>query len=74
MMNFLDMPDVEPFVIAIWCGSKKPSNLTDYLTPFVNELIELIDDGYRINDRLISIKIRCFVCDTPARCLLKGTQ
>lgn len=69
---FADFPDIEPFVIAIWCGKKKPSDVNAFLWPFVNEMLHLIQNGMTINGFEIKIKIRCLVCDTPARCFLKG--
>lgn len=67
-----DFPDIEPFAIAIWCGQQKPKNLNAYLGPFVTELINLIRNGMEINGFHININLRCIVCDTPARCFVKG--
>lgn len=74
MLHFSDFPDVEPFVVAIWSGCKKPADLNAYLDMFVKELNHLIKNGIRINDSQIKVKIRCFICDTPARCFLKGSK
>lgn len=59
-------------VIAIWSGSSKPSDLDAYLGSFVAELKTLVRDGIEINDLRISIIIRAFICDTPARNFIKG--
>lgn len=64
---------MEPFIVAIWCGPKKPDDLTAYLQPFVDELNRLLRNGIIINDNKIVIVIRCIICDTPARCFLKGS-
>lgn len=58
--------------ISVWCGESKPKNLNDFLRPFVTELHNLLLDGLRINQKQISIKIRAFICDTPARSFIKG--
>lgn len=61
--------DNKPFVVALYCGHKKPSDLNAFLSDFVTEILSLKDDhadiGYPIN-------IKAFVCDTPARVFLKG--
>lgn len=68
----LDMPNIRPIVISIWCGIQKPNNLDEYLSPFVNELNSLLENGIIVNGYHICIEIRCFICDSPARAFLKG--
>lgn len=67
-----EMPEVPPIAIAIWCGDGKPTNLNDFLRSFVMESDHLITNGLTVNNHLISIHIRCFICDTPARSFIKG--
>lgn len=68
------MPHIQPMVIAIWCGPySKLTNLNDFLQPFVNEMSEILSDGIIVNDHHISVKFRCFICDTPARSFIKGS-
>lgn len=59
-------------VIAIWCGVQKPNNLNEYLSPFVEELNTLLENGIIINGQHIYIAVRCFICDSPARAFMKG--
>lgn len=59
-------------VVAVWSGSSKPSDLNAYLGSFVAELKTLVRDGIGINSFRISILIRAFICDTPARSFIKG--
>lgn len=66
------MPQVRPMVISIWCGASKPTALSEYLRPFVNELNDLIENDFTLNGHAIIVKIRCFICDTPARAFIKG--
>lgn len=42
------------------------------MKPFVDDMKETLRSGIKVNDNLVNVKIRCFVCDTPARCFLKG--
>ena len=61
------------FVIAIYCGTKKP-NVSVYLEKFVNELDKLLKDGFTYNGFNIFLKIKAFICDTPARALIKQVK
>lgn len=68
---FSDIPDVRPFVVAIWSGEGKPL-INEFLLQFVNELKLLLRVGVVINGYLLKIKIKGFICDTPARAYVKG--
>lgn len=61
----------KPMVAAVYYGYGKPP-LEPFLTPFVNELLELLKNGFKVKNFKFSIKIKCFICDTPARCYIKG--
>lgn len=67
------MPNISPFIIAIWCGDmSKPTDLDEYLMAFVTELKQLLENPIRISNHRIHVRVRCFVCDTPARAFIKG--
>lgn len=66
------MPELKPMPIGIFLGKTKPTDINEYLTPFVNEAIPLLQNGFSVNGHIISIKIRCFICDSPARAFVKG--
>ncbi|XP_055522712.1 uncharacterized protein LOC129716893 [Wyeomyia smithii] len=72
LANIHGMEHVKPMVIGIFCGQTKPLDVTEYLSPFVNEMIPLLQNGQTINGCKIKINIRCFICDSPARAFLKG--
>lgn len=60
-----------PFVIAAYCGSSKPPDLSDFLNPFIDEFnrlqTELFAKGYLL-------RILCLPCDAPARHFLLCTK
>lgn len=58
-------------IVSVWCGDGKPSDINDFLRPFVIELISLIENGLQINEFQINVSVRCFICDTPARAMIK---
>ena len=50
----------------------KPSPLNDFLADFINEVKILKNDGLVANsNKTITVSIKCFVCDAPARAFLK---
>ena len=61
----------KPFIVAVYSGSGKPKNCTIYLTRFVKELNVILKSGIEIENRHFRIKIKYFVCDSPARVFLK---
>lgn len=72
LFNIAEMPQVPAMVIGIFCGKAKTSDVDSFLMPFVDELKELIIKGVEINSHKITINVRCFVCDSPARAYVKG--
>lgn len=72
LFNIAEMPQVPAMVIGIFCGKAKTSDVNSFLMPFVEELKELMDNGVEINSHKITIKVLCFVCDSPARAFVKG--
>lgn len=72
LFNISDMPGVGPMTIAIFHGKTKPTSLDEFLHQLVEELIDVLDHGVIINNYKISVKLRCFICDSPARAFLKG--
>lgn len=68
------MKYIKPFVVQIWCGEGKPSELNDYLRQFVSEMDDLMKNGININGFHVTILFRCCVCDSPARAFVKGSH
>lgn len=74
LFNIFEMPNVAPMVAGIYSGKSKPLNLDGFLMPMVNELKPILQEGIIINDHKITVKIRCFIADSPARAFIKGTH
>lgn len=72
LCNIHEMPEFQPMPIGIFLGKSKPANINTFLTPFVDELVPLLNTGIVINSHIINIKMRCFICDSPARAFIKG--
>lgn len=61
-----------PFIVALYGGPKKPSDVEGFLSDFVSELCHLITNGIVINNMNYSVALRTFICDAPARAFLKS--
>lgn len=70
--NIYELQHISPRIIAIYSGKGKPSDLTAFLSPFVSEMKEIMENGIDVNGEKIFVKIRCFICDSPARAFIKG--
>jgi hypothetical protein len=61
----------KPFTIGVYAGSQKPSNLDEFLADFVEELKGLQTDGVVLGNHTYYVAVHSFVCDAPARAMLK---
>ena len=70
-----NIPHSSPFTIAVFCGKNKPKPLDTFLKPFIEELNNLLQNGF-INESkdYFNVKVHSFICDAPARAYLKCTK
>lgn len=64
----------KPFVVAIYCGNNKPTDTEQYLAKFIEEINTLQKTGIMISNRFFNVSIKAFICDRPARSLLKNMK
>jgi len=62
---------MKPFIVGAYFGSKKPSNVQEYLYPFIEELNQLLEHGLAIDDKIININMKGIIADAPARAFIK---
>jgi hypothetical protein len=67
-----NLSPLQPFAVAFYCGTKKPSNL-DFLKDFIEEMKHLMLHGLTVNGTVMGINLQCVICDAPAKALVKGT-
>jgi hypothetical protein len=60
-----------PFVIGVFSGNTKPTDITAFLQHFIEESKLLASSGFTLDGREFTAKVICFICDAPARALLK---
>lgn len=63
-----------PFVVGIYCGKKKPSDLNEFLCDFVADLKTLLDHGITVGETYKQVTVDSFICDTPARAYIKRVK
>lgn len=68
-------PSVYPvFPVAIYEGDTKPSDLRQYFEKFIDEVIELLEIGVEVNNIVLKVSIKSFICDRPARSMIKSIK
>ncbi|XP_065084050.1 uncharacterized protein LOC135706363 [Ochlerotatus camptorhynchus] len=73
LMNIFDLPEMKPMIIGIFHGKSKLKFVEEFLKLFVDEAEPILKSGISINNNLLSVKIRAFICDSPARAFIKGS-
>lgn len=63
----------EVSVIGIYHGLEKPAEANELLEDFINEAVELINDGFLFNNHSYPFRIKAFICDVPAKCFISYT-
>jgi len=71
ILGYLTMTKNAPFIIAIYFEKTDPQDLNTYLGEYVNEVEDLLNNGYIFNNRRYSFQIRHYICDAPARFFVK---
>lgn len=61
----------KPFIVGLFCGTAKPKPLDEYLNNFVDELSDLLKNGFNFNNKIYIIKVYSFICDAPAKAYIK---
>ncbi|XDV16329.1 hypothetical protein PO909_016096 [Leuciscus waleckii] len=63
----------EPVTIGLFCGTCKPTSLTEYLEDFIAEVNELAN-GFEFEGVRLTLHLSSMVCDAPARAFLKNVK
>ena len=63
----------DPFLIALFHGESDPDDVQEYLSEFLSELSVLYKHDPVFMGRVYQVRVKAFICDAPARSLLRGT-
>lgn len=71
---FVNKPNFSPFLIGCYEGSTDPPCIDLFTLDLVEELKIIAENGVKVTPSLIvkPLKIRAFICDTPARSMVTG--
>lgn len=64
----------EPFIVGLYYGASKPNTANSYLRPFVDECMDLENNGIIINNKKYTFRLSCITADAPARAFLKSIK
>lgn len=67
LAKIVNVQSIDVFLIGCYLGNKKPNDVDSYLHDFMYELAQLKENGLDFNGKNISVEVRGFICDTPAR-------
>ena len=62
-----------PFIVSLYLGNSKPL-LEEYFENMVEEMKYLLQNGFFVGGKSVSVVIRAFCCDAPARCFIKNVK
>lgn len=62
------------FIICLFHGTKKPNNLEEYLSDFVNEYMEIERNGIEFSGKQLNVTIDSIICDAPVRAFIKSVK
>lgn len=77
LCSIINAPFLSKLVFAIglyFSILKKPEFIDDFLNLFINEAIELVRDGINVDDKILCISIKQFICDSPAKAFLLNVK
>jgi len=67
----IGVPNVKKvFVMCIYYGTQKPTDLNEFLGKFINEVKLLCKEGIIINNKNIPCTIDSIICDAPAKAFI----
>ncbi|XP_062557409.1 uncharacterized protein LOC134222280 [Armigeres subalbatus] len=72
LVNVSERPEIPPMIAGIFYGNNKPKRVEQFLAPFVEEMLPIIEQGVIIKEHKLTVKVRSIICDAPARAFVKG--
>jgi len=65
--------NVKPVIVSLFCGQNKPTSLSDFLDPVVEEINQL-RVGFQYLGKHFALRITAVICDAPARAFVKAIK
>lgn len=61
-------------VVGIYYGNSKPNNVNEYLSPLIKEILQIVPNGFKVEDKVYNINITAFICDSPAKAYILNVK
>jgi len=77
LCSITNVPQLSKLVFAVglyFSTDKKPESIEDFLNLFLNEAIELVNNGISFDNKVISIHLKQVICDSPAKAFLLNVR
>lgn len=66
--RIVNIRHLKPMIAGVFCGESKPLNVFEFFQHLIAEIQSIWDnDGITIRNLQLSLRIRCFIADAPAR-------
>ena len=63
-----------PFLVGIYCGLNKPKSVFEFLGPFIEDLSDILKNGFIYNGQQMMATVCSFVCDAPTQAFIKNIK
>ena len=60
-----------PFVVGVYGGMEKPSDVSEYLSDVILELRDILQNGVPSSNGILMVRLCAILCDKPARAFLQ---
>ena len=74
ILGCVDACFFRPFIKALYAGYTKPSKSNEFLHDFVNEVVDLQENGIDLSGKRFRFRINCIIADAPARNFVKNIK
>lgn len=62
------------YLVGAYFGSSKPKDSNEFLQKFVDDAINIIDNGFEYNNKNFQVNISALICDCPAKSFVLSTK
>ena len=62
------------YLIGLFYDQEKPGNIEEFLRYFVDEMKDLIENGFRYLDEVFEVTFHALICDVPAKAMLMNIK
>lgn len=72
LFRIVNVENISIIPIGIYLGKYKPTDISEYLHEFILEMKNIMCSGIELEGKILQLKVRAIVCDSPAKAFLCG--